>query len=443
MQLPDRPSMEYLRKQAKRRRQRDRVGLARAQRDLARDYGFASWPRLVRHVHAVGLTGLDRALALAETDRLRLLLADDPGLALRPLTSGEVPLIRLLRDSDGTPKDVAGCAGVLLDAGASPSSSVLSEDGQWALTACYYAVERGNLALLRLLVDGGARPADEDDAFYHACEQSDPAFLDLLYASGFESMFNHKLDFEDAVGVQWFLDRGVDVDEHGSLHWAIGRGRGTEILRQLIDAGADIDLPHPDVGFRPLEAAARCGHLAAYELLEELGASADLTPTSRAVLAVARGETDQLPPDPPPLPGFPSTDHRWLLGQLAQLGRTDVVRRLLDAGVPVDSRGWSNFTPLDQAAMHGRAETCRLLVDRGADLHDCAFDDEHPTPLDCAIWGWRHNRAPDGDYEEVVALLVAARAPTRHAPPTGNDRIDTLLSGTAETMRGSSPPTET
>jgi hypothetical protein len=43
-----------------------------------------------------------------------------------------------------------------------------------------------------------------------------------------------------------------------------------------------------------------------------------------------------------------------------------------------------NFTPLDQAALHGRTGTVRLLIERGADLHDCAFDEDGPTPLDCA-----------------------------------------------------------
>jgi ankyrin repeat protein len=82
---------------------------------------------------------------------------------------------------------------------------------------------------------------------------------------------------------------------------------------------------------------------------------------------------------------WPGDDYGWILGQFASLGQTDVVRALLDSGVPVDTRGWSSFTPLDQAAMHGRTGTVRLLIERGADLHDCAFDEDGPTPLDCAV----------------------------------------------------------
>ncbi|MEJ7704271.1 MAG: ankyrin repeat domain-containing protein [Geodermatophilaceae bacterium] len=158
---------------------------------------------------------------------------------------------------------------------------------------------------------------------------------------------------------------GAAVNAQGCLHWAIGRGRGIRILEMLLDAGADVNLLHPDVGARPLEVAGRCGHLAAYDLLAARGATAELSPVATAVLAVARGESAQLPAEPPPLPGIPSIDYSWILGQFALLGRVEIVQSLLDAGLAVDSRGWSNFTPLDQAAMHGRVEIVRLLIDRG------------------------------------------------------------------------------
>jgi ankyrin repeat protein len=189
-----------------------------------------------------------------------------------------------------------------------------------------------------------------------------------------------------------------------------------------------------DVGRRPLALAARCGHLAAYELLVSRGATADLDPVDAAVLAVARGESVRLPKAPAPALGNPATDDfGWILGQFALLGRTDVVQALLDSGMSVDTRGWSNFTPLDQAAMHGRTETVRLLIERGADLHDGAFDAEGPTPLDCAVWGLQNNRAEDGDYAGTVEALLAAGAPTRHSPPIGDEAVDALLTKYAGT----------
>jgi hypothetical protein len=56
--LPERPSLEQLRKQAKEHLDRLRAadpstGLAAAQHALAREYGFESWPKLVHHVESM------------------------------------------------------------------------------------------------------------------------------------------------------------------------------------------------------------------------------------------------------------------------------------------------------------------------------------------------------------------------------------------------------
>jgi len=298
------------------------------------------------------------------------------------------------------------------------------------MSAVFDAVERGDVELARLLVERGA--TRDEDAFYHACEQSDTAFLDLLYEPRFArgTMVNHKLDFEDPAGLRWFLDAGVDINAHCCLHHALARGRSLKTIAMLLEAGADPNLPWDrwDVGRRPLALAARCGHLDAYELLRAKGATAELDEVDQAVLAVARGESVRLPRALPPALGIPRDEtYGWILGQFALLGRIDVVRRLLDDGMAVDTRGWSNFTPLDQAAMHGRCDVVRLLIARGADLHDGAFDADGPTPLDCAIWGVCNNRAEDGDYPGTVRALLEAGSPRRVVPPTGDPDIDALL----------------
>ena len=56
--LPERPSLEQLRKQAKEhlhtlRAADPSVNLAAAQHALAREYGFESWPKLVHHVESM------------------------------------------------------------------------------------------------------------------------------------------------------------------------------------------------------------------------------------------------------------------------------------------------------------------------------------------------------------------------------------------------------
>ena len=56
--LPNDPSLEQLRKQARELQRDKRVAdpafpLSSAQREIARRYGFASWPRLVHHLEVV------------------------------------------------------------------------------------------------------------------------------------------------------------------------------------------------------------------------------------------------------------------------------------------------------------------------------------------------------------------------------------------------------
>lgn len=344
------------------------------------------------------MTGIERALVVADPAAVARILDADPAAATA-LIDGLAPLLVLLRRSTGSPANLWDCARLLLAAGADPDSHTVEWGGEGRMSAMFAAVERGDLPLTRLLVDHGA--TKDEDAFHHACEQSNTAFLDLLFEPGFEGLVNHKLDFEDAPGLRWFLDRRVDVNTHRCLHHAIVRGRGLTILTMLLDAGADVNLPWDrwDTGRRPLALAARSGHLAAHDLLAAYRATADLDAVDTAVLAIARGESVRLPTAPPPAKGIhASSDYGWILAQFAGLGRTDTVR---------------------------------LLIDRGADLHDHAFDDDGPTPLDCAIWGLQNNRADDGDFAGTVQALLAAGAPTRFTPPTGDTSIDALLSASA------------
>jgi hypothetical protein len=216
--LPERPSLEHLRKQAKARRRERGITLSQAQHDVACDYGFASWPRLVHAIQAGQLHGVERALVLADPRALAVVLGADPASATTKI-SGLPPLLVLLRRSIGSPADVRDCTGLLLDAGADPDSNTLESSGEGSMSALFAAVERGDLALVRLLLDAGV--ISDEDSFYHACEQSDTALLDVLHRPGFENLVNHKLDFEDLTGLRWFLGHGVDVNAHRCLHHAI------------------------------------------------------------------------------------------------------------------------------------------------------------------------------------------------------------------------------
>jgi hypothetical protein len=91
MQLPDRPNFRHLREQA---RDLVRSGaastLAAAQFQLARDYGFSSWPKLKRHVETLEAAGqLRQAIRTEDLDRVKALLIANPGLHRGPREDGD------------------------------------------------------------------------------------------------------------------------------------------------------------------------------------------------------------------------------------------------------------------------------------------------------------------------------------------------------------------
>jgi ankyrin repeat protein len=88
--LPERPSLEQLRKQAKDLRDTEHhTTLTSAQLALARRYGFASWPKLKL---AVELLQLREAIGQNDAKRVRDLLDESPALAGERFPDGSTPL---------------------------------------------------------------------------------------------------------------------------------------------------------------------------------------------------------------------------------------------------------------------------------------------------------------------------------------------------------------
>ena len=107
------------------------------------------------------------------------------------------------------------------------------------------------------------------------------------------------------------------------------------------------------------------------------------------------------------------------LRQLAHAARnndTAAVRLLLKAGLPIDSRGQHNATPLHWAAWHGNVEAVRLLLEHHPDLEDT--DNEFKSsPLGLAIHGSENGwHRENGNYPATVELLVRAgvKIPDKH-----------------------------
>ena len=294
--LPPRPHLDHLRRQARELHRdllaRDPAALARAapyrlvpqprltaaQGVIAREYGFASWPKLLEEVErrrAADLSddawlqrlmalvygqGFDapqprRALALARTRRvdspaharvLALALGDLPTvqrtMAGRDLAAPLPPLnapalacaafsslARLEEQRAGLVATVQW----LLAQGADPNT-------RWAdparpderLPVLYGAVSRAAcFETTQALLQAGADPND-NESLYHATEQSDRRIVAALVAAGARwhgtNALYRQLDHDRLEHLRQVLDLGADVHERGPdgggpLHHEIGR----------------------------------------------------------------------------------------------------------------------------------------------------------------------------------------------------------------------------
>jgi ankyrin repeat protein len=160
MALPDRPSLEYLKKLAKDRlealrRANPGARLADAQLAVAREQGFTSWRALRAR--------LDRAPRTASPDRVGELfgaIARGDEAAVRRLLDAEPPLANA-RDAEGqTPllaavdADRAGLIPVLLSRGADPGGVYAHS----AHTPLSWAVTAESFESARALIRGGVEP---------------------------------------------------------------------------------------------------------------------------------------------------------------------------------------------------------------------------------------------------------------------------------------------
>ena len=202
--LPSRPNLRWLRDEAKaRRRDGEFSSLALAHLAIAREYGFASWPRLKAHVDALTLSAAERAailIASACSDnprRAATILELDPVIARYDLANevarrlreqpeaahlptgpnGWQPLAyacfsRLLRTDRQRAAGIRSVAVALLDRGVDPNASFM--DGDWLQAPIYGAAGiAGDAEMTQLLIAAGADPNDAGpqhsvgEALYH------------------------------------------------------------------------------------------------------------------------------------------------------------------------------------------------------------------------------------------------------------------------------------
>lgn len=351
-------SLAHYRKQAedlvKRRKSGDPASLrlADAQRVIAREDHFASWPKFAKHIQALrrttstiyGFEAAVDAVIKGNLVTLQRLLRDHPKLIRERSTRQHRATLLIYVGANGvegyrqkTPKNAVKVAETLLDAGAEID----------AIGKMY----RGTTTLG--LVATSVHP-------YMAGVQDD--LMDLL--------LKHGASLEIAVA--------RDYTNGSVVNACLANGR-PEAAEFLAKRGARLDL----------DGAAGVGRL---DVVESFFAK-DGNLKSKAT---RKQLTD----------GF-----SWACG----CGRTTVVDFLLRHGMDVAAPlGRSGTTGLHCAAYGGHVDTVRLLLDHRAPV-EAVEREWNNTPLGWALHSWSESRtkAEREPYYQVVAMLIAAGATVR------------------------------
>jgi ankyrin repeat protein len=442
---------------------------------IAREQGFASWPRFRSFVIQSGLdfqnlmalfidaavsdlrrakellaanpkiagAGFYVALVLGDHKQVEQAVSESPALATpRSGPQNVEPLLyvcfsRFAHSTSTRAADLTQTARILLHHGANPNAAFTPEDLPDNPLPCLYAATgpNNNPALALALLEAGANPNDSE-SLYHSTEHPDLACFKLLLQHGAipagKNALKHMLDREDPEGVQLLLSAGADpneVNDRGetALHWAAWRGRSASIIAALLDCGADLDARRQD-GRTAYALAFQGGQAEVVALLASRGASTEIPEFDRllgALMSAAPADAEQLLAASRQVATAPGNQR--LLPDLASNHRTAAVRALLTAGLPVDARGELGATALHWACWKGYADMVELLLRHGAPL---TIEDEqfHGTPPGWFGHGVRNCHEGEGDYPQVARLLIAAGVTIPSTDlPTGNPDVDAVL----------------
>jgi ankyrin repeat protein len=463
-ELPEKPNIEYLKKQAKELLRSMRQGkLADAQHELANEYGFASWAKLKSHVKALGLTpaeALKAAVCASDAERVRELLDRYPELRARiddPLPDydfGQQALFAAVQRSDRATIDVllrsganiqkrtewwAGGFGVLDDC--DPSMvEFLTERG--AVLDAHSASRLGLMATLRELVtaDPGvvhARGGDGQTPLHFA---STVEVAEFLLANGAE-IDARDVDHE-STPAQYMLravqKRHYPRDRQDVARYLVSRGCRTDILMAAALGDMDLVRGHLDAdagcirmsvsdewfpkqdprgggtiyiwilgAHRTAHAVASVfGHEEIFQLLMER------TPENlKLALACELGDEtvfqEFLSKYPEAVKQLSAADQQKL-PNAAQNNNTKAVRLMLEAGWPVDTPGEAGATALHWAGFNGNAEMTREILRFHPTLEQKSREYEG-TALGWAIYGSGNGWHRDtGDYVGTVQALREA-----------------------------------
>lgn len=360
--LPERASLEWLRKTAKQtlttlRTTRPSAKLADAQLAVARDHGFPSWRALKAHVDAMsaaapGASPTDAEVRDQTVQRFLRLVATGPIDAIRTAIAAQPALVNAIGPHPfwgGRPQPLhvaieSGRAGVfelLLEAGADVSGSNEAYD-RWS--PLMLAVQRGREPMRDALLARGARVGLVealmlgDDATVERLLADDPSALE---GSGIPNSGSILMFARTPFAVERLLALGAPAglrDRWGAAAVdAFGRlgARGAPLVAQLAAHGVPV----------PITVLARLGDRAALEAA--LARDPEGVRADDVLLAAVDGGHHAIA--------------EWLLAQGAR------------ANARASDR--SRHTALHEAAWKGDLRMAQILVAAGADV--TARDEEH------------------------------------------------------------------
>jgi len=423
--------------------------LSDAQLAIARELGARSWPALVRRVEAgrafvlaatggrrgeadappagdVARSRLDAALVLGDADALGAALRGDPGLAVREIGARRwLPLLYVAYSAflgGGRTGGLLACARALLDGGADPNAAW--EDAELErMTALNGAAGVAHEPrMTALLLDAGADP-DDGRSLRAAAGAGDPACLELLLDAGAtlpRSMaLAHAAQRGALACARILLDSGPRDwgERENALVWAVRGEAPPEMLRLLVEHGADVEASFDGSGRTPYGYAIRGGRRDLADALASLGAERRAEPLDELLGACVAGDVAavrQLAAQHPDAVRLLRTSEADALARAAGRGQRAAAEALLDLGVPVDSRGPMGETALEAARACGHDAIAGLLVERGADPRKRApteRDDRPELEPPYAELAWA---------AEAAYLRILASSPLAETRPVGD-----------------------
>ncbi len=270
-------------------------------------------------------------------------------------------------------------------------------------TPIFQAVYFGKIAGAKMLIEKGA------DIEIGDAQQATPL---MIAAEGTAYMPNN------APLVTLLLEKGakvdsVDVRGRGALYRASAEGK-IDAMTLLLDKKANPNLKASD-GTSPLYEAAYYGKLPGVQLLLARGAEVDSADSNGATPLIIASEGNAYMPNNAPMvetllaanAKVEAADNRGrtALFHAAVEGKEDAMRILLDKKANGNVKENDGATPLFQTVYNGKLAAARLLVDRGVDVN--LADANGTTPLMVAAEGTAYIK---DDSAAFVSLLLSHKA---------------------------------